>query len=931
MQELAGFIYSPDNTTRYKMLLDNLASIGNAALGSKFFTSTNFTLRDMGVAGEIITAMGKDAAHVYDATAKKLLTKLSGDFTPIVLDAAGTVEFNTARELNASLKGERFYSNGQFWQKGVVDGKPALVPVQYKNAEFIIKTPEVAQAFEEMDRIGRELYAMNSTYRKTLGMPPLSDMGFWMPAFNPRNKYITYVIDHVDSSTKLLFGNTPAELADAERAFASTMTNRSPKSWTLVRKGSDQKLYNTIENRHDPMFMSVSDATSLHGGSSAMAAVPTGTNVFSELMNGYEHYIHKSVGQQLELQYSEVMQQLDRISNNARSLTEGQPISRIQKAMNIANDAGLTVKNTLLGRNNLKEYVGWQDAQNGLTTVIEMGLKTIADKMEPILNTSKSLFGKGKAKTDAEYEALISDMAERGIPNPFQNMDDAVARQKFNTDKLTQAPNMTPRMVAISNNFAATALLKVLELGQPLVNMLSLPILTSAAVNRQFAQEYMGAALKGNGEFSTVAAMYEGMKYLFNPEYKTKWRQLGLDLGITKPVLSEVSEFMQMSRSFNPGIMQKAENLMNSKMVDMLSKPAIWSEQAVREASFATAIRLAQKAYPDLGDAGVMTFARNFVDTAVGNYNPAQRPTMFQGTIGTAMGLFQTYMVTLAQEIYRGFELKNYKALAKMMLTQASIFGAKSLPGFNEVSNVIGEHFSEDHYDFTTGTYKALPSGVADVVLYGMPSSLGPAVYTRGDIQPRIPNILGGVQNLAAVQIAKQTFDAGKALAGAAGDVGEGGAAVNLLEALSLQSVSRPVARVSELLTGHSITKSGNQIADQQEVWSTQGVMARILATRGIREVKAREAQFQNSMYNAIDVEERKKATHKLKTHIRSGTLTPEIMEKVQEQYMRTGSASGWRSAINKALLDTDTPGVSAVRNHLQPGAAANIMIDDIE
>jgi len=295
------------------------------------------------------------------------------------------------------------------------------------------------------------------------------------------------------------------------------------------------------------------------------------------------------------------------------------------------------------------------------------------------------------------------------------------------------------------------------------------------------------------------------------------------------------------------------------------------------------------------------------------------------------MGLFQTYMVTLAQEIYRGFELKNYKALAKMMLTQASIFGGKSLPGFNEVSNVIGEHFSEDHYDFTTGTYKALPSGVADVILYGMPSSLGPAVYTRGDIQPRVPNLLGGVQNLAAVQIAKQTLEAGKALAGAACDVGEDGAAINLLEALSLQSVSRPIARFSELISGHSVTKSGNQIADQQEVWSTQGIMARILATRGIREVKAREAQFQNSMYNAIDVEERKAAAHKLKTHIRSGTRTPDIMEKVQEQYMRTGSASGWRSAVNKALIDTDSPGVSAVRNHLHPSAVANKMIDDNE
>ena len=932
LREIAAFLFSPDNSKRYQMLKDGTNRITDSALGSKFFTSTDFTLRNMGEAGQIITAMGKDAAHLYDSTTKSLIRNVSSTFQDIIKDGAAVVEFNTARELNASIKGERYYIDGQFFTKVKgEDGKMKLEPVQYKGQDFIISTPSVRAAFEEMQVVGRELFGMNTTHRKILGMPALNDMGFWMPAFNPRDKYITYVIDNVDSSTKLLYGNTPAELASAEQAFYAANAERSPKSFTMVRKGADQALYNKIENRHDPMFMSVSDATSLHGGSSAAAIVPTSTNIFSELMNGYEHYIHRSVANHLELQYSEVMQQIDRLSGNAQSLTKGQPVGSIQKAMHVPTDAGLTVKNTLLGRNNLKEYVGWQDAQNGLKTSIELGLQSISNVMEPILNAGKGVLGKGKTLSDAEYEALSKDLADRGIPNPFQNMDDAVAKQRYHVEKISQAPNMTARMVALSNNFAATALLKVMELGQPLVNALSLPILTSAAVQRPFAAEYAGVRLAGNGQFSTAEAMLNGAKYLFNPEYSAKYKQMGKDLGITTPVLSEVGEFMQMSRSFNPGLMQKAENLMNSRTVEILSKPAIWSEQAVRELSFATGISLAKKAYPGLGDAGVMTFARNFVDTAIGNYNPAQRPALFQGTIGTAMGLFQTYMVTLMQQIYRGFELKDYKMLAKMALAQSSIFGVKSLPGFSQVSEQIGEHFSQDHYDFTTGTYRAVPAGVADVILYGMPSSLGPAVYTRGDIQPRVPNILGGVQNLAAVQILGQTFEAGKVLAKTTEEMGDEGATKAFMEALSIQSISRPMARISELVTGHAVTKKGNQIAGPEEVWSTEGIMARVLATRGLRETKAREAQFANSMYNTIDVAERNSATHQLKNHIRSGTLTPDIAERIQEKYMRTGNTSGWRSSVNTALQDTDAPGVSAVRNHLTPASPLNIMIDDID
>jgi hypothetical protein len=932
LQDLFQFLYSTDNAAKVSMLKASLNKVTNYAMGSKFLTSTDFTLRDMGAAGNIITELGKDSAHLYNKYSEKLVRPVSNLFGDIMKDPAAIVEFNTARELNASLKGERFYSEGQFWQKGFdAEGKPAMLPVTYKGEEFAITTPKVREVFDEMNKLGREMFEMNTTYRKTLGLPPLSDMGFWMPAFNPRDKYITYVIDNVDGSTKLLYGHTPAELASAERAFASTMTERSPKSWTFVRKGQDQHLYNITANRHDPMFMSVSDASSLHGGSSAMAIVPSNNKVFSELVNGYEHYIHDNVAKQIELQYSDVMQHLDSMSANAQSLSKGQPANRIQQAMHVPTDAGLTVKNTLLGRSNLKEYVGWQDAQNGIKTAIEMSLNKISEVMEPVLNPAKSLFGKGKSLSDKEFEALTQDLADRGIPNPFELMDQAVAKERFHVEKISMAPNMTARMVALSNNFAATALLKVMELGQPLVNMLSLPILTSAAVQRQFAAEYMGAKLAGNGQFSTIAAMHDGMRYVFSTEYKTKFRKMGQDLGITTPVLSEVNDIMQMGRSMNPGIMQKAENIMNSKLVEMLSKGATWSEQGVRELSFATGISLARKAYPTLGDAGVVTFARNFVDTAVGNYSAAQRPTLFQGTIGTSMGLFQTYMVTLMQQIYRGFELKDYKMLAKLALTQSSIFGVKSLPGFNQVSEMIGDKYSDDNVDLTTGTYRAMSEGAADLLLYGLPSNLGPAVHTRGDIQPRVPNLLGGVQNLAAVQILKQAYDSAALLGSTTSQLGDEGATKAFAEALSVQSISRPVARVSELLTGHSVTKSGNQVAGPDEVWSTQGIMARVLSTRGIRETKAREAMYLNSMYNTIDSDSRKEASKMLKNHIRSGTLTPEIAERIQEKYMRTGSSSGWRSAMNTALHDTDAPGVSAVRNHLAPNTPLNMMISDIE
>lgn len=939
LRDMAEYLFSKNNQVRMKLLKDSLMKVNPATAGSRFWQSADAYMRDMGDAGLIMTEMGKDSSHLYNKYTNQIVKPISDAFATITKDAAGIVEFNTARELNASLKGYREFRAGQFFVQDELNPWKILpsgekirnmVPAKWKGKEFTITTPSVLNAFERMQEAGRELYNMNSTYRNIIGQTALNDNGFWMPAFNPRNKYITYVVDHVDGTTRLLYGHTPQELVSAENAYAATMSNRTPGSWDFVRKGADQALYNKIEGRHDPMFMSVADITALHGGSSTAAIVPTNTNVFSELANGYEHYIHRSVSNHLELQYSDVIGHLDSLSAQAKSLTENQPVSRIQKALNVIDDAGLSAKNTLLGRNNLKEYVGWQDAQNGIQTTTEMILQKINSVMDPILNPAKGLLGRGKSLSDKEWEKLVDDMEARGIPNPFKDLDDAVAKERFHVERISQAPNMTARVVALSNNLAATTLLKVMELGQPLVNMLSLPILTSAAVQRQFTPEFMGAALKPGFQLSTTRAMYDGVRYLSHPDY-AKYKAMASDLGVLTPVVSEVSELLQMTRSFNPGAMQKVENALNSKLVEMLSKPSMWSEQAVREFSFATGVSLAKKAYPGLGDTGVMTFARNFVDTAVGNYNPAQRPTVFQGTIGTAMGLFQTYMVTLMQQVYRKAELRDYKGLAKMALTQSSIFGVKSLPGFNQVSEQIGEHFSDGNIDLTTGMYRAVPEGLADLTLYGLPSNLGPAIYTRGDIQPRIPNIIGGVQNLAAVNILGQAVEAASNLGKAATQMGDEGGAKAFAEALSVQSISRPLARLSELATGHSVTKKGNEIAGPEEIYSAQGILARVFATRGLREAKAREAQYLNSMYDSLDREQRSEALKVLKNHIRSDTLTPEIIETVNEKYMRTGSAKGWRSAVNTALHDTDSPGVSAVRNHLHPGSALNLMIDDLD
>ena len=145
-----------------------------------------------------------------------------------------------------------------------------------------------------------------------------------------------------------------------------------------------------------------------------------------------------------------------------------------------------------------------------------------------------------------------------------------------------------------------------------------------------------------------------------------------------------------------------------------------------------------------------------------------------------------------------------------------------------------------------------------------------------------------------------------------------------------MQSISRPIARLSELASGYATTSRGNIVATPEEVWTWQSVFARALATRPIDEVRTRDALHLDSMYGAIDRDSRKDITLKLRTHIRNGTLDSDIVSMLGEEYMRTGSPAGWNSIINTAIAQVNTPINSTVRNYLSPRSPAVAMINNM-
>ena len=940
-------------------------SVVGAGVRSSLTTSANFTVDKLGAVGEFITAFGKKIINLKNEAKVRLTTALSQSLAPIAKSDAILIEYSNALNIQAAATGPRIYKARQFWQyeggntslKELIDmddeaflayatsankeGVANMKAIRGKgDTEFRVATTEADEALKhQMQIAGRALYHLKNAAYKATGKGDLHDLGFWAPANNPRGKQIAYSFDRLTGETTMLMAKTDTELNSFIERFTKSLGDRA-KNVEIITK-AQQADFNTIAGRHDPMYMAVADAGKQHGGASALAELTTTPDLLAEVIQGYDHYINQGIDNLVRVQLHPIMSRLDDISRMHNNSYSSATLSTVQVGATKGQDPGNVLKNILLGRPNLSEHPGWGAIQSGLEMISERSLKLISDIVP---------FGKGKARTLEDWIKVQAEMEAKGIVHPFQvfikGEEKAVPdvnrlKQAFLEQQVRSTSSLTPRAVALSNSLAATVVLRFLGQAQALTNMLSIPILMSGAVNKKLAASYAGQALDPSAKFTMHEIMYEGVA-LMNSQHGVKWHELANKASLFKDDWRVVNGIFKDIRNLEPGPMSKTEDLLDSKVVEWLSYPADKSETLSRQVAFFAGVSMAKRAYPTLGDAGVVTFARRFMDEAIGNYAAAQRPAMFQGTVGMAMGLFQTYMLTMAQSIYRQVETRNWAALSKMMLTQQTIFGTSSLPGFHPVSELIGSHFSDDNYDITSGTFRAFDNKTAEIIMYGLPSQLV-GITTRGDIQPRLPLSEGISSAVPALNILTQSFSTMDRLVGAAFQADKN-AGVAMLEALSLQSISRPIARMAEMASGRSITSKGNTVVTNtnpldftdagvtfNENAPILGTLSRTFGARPIEEIRLREADHLDTLYGSMDKAKRSKLTNELKSRVANGNLGQDDVERLAYEYLRTGSPTGWRSAVNEAIAQSKVPGSATVRKHLSKDSAAMTMIDDLD
>lgn len=239
-------------------------------------------------------------------------------------------------------------------------------------------------------------------------------------------------------------------------------------------------------------------------------------------------------------------------------------------------------------------------------------------------------------------------------------------------------------------------------------------------------------------------------------------------------------------------------------------------------------------------------FAHDIANKMIANYSPANRPEIFQGALGSTIGLFQSFMQEYYQRMFRYVETGDHRALATQQAMQGSLFGIQTIPGwqqFQAMMNTTGGG-ENDPGSALREKFGAAGDLMMGGVLSNIPTLFGaPAVdlYSRGDTSIRLP----GTSLPPAISIMAKISNGIGAGIQAFSQMNPGISHTQLAEIVSNMMPNRPMSGIIEQFGAHGnqTDKYGALVTDTQ---SAMEAAYRVIGLRSERQDTQLNAYYTN-------------------------------------------------------------------------------------
>lgn len=501
-------------------------------------------------------------------------------------------------------------------------------------------------------------------------------------------------------------------------------------------------------------------------------------------------------------------------------------------------------------------YRFWQDANEKLEAFFDTGFRAAKDSFA------------AAQKGMISYDEASQVASKFGLGNPYEAATDAVKTYYNVANKLPPDRYLT-KFVAAANSFLGATVIR-LDTFQQMIHVLSTPILLlseAQSVKSQALKDLLTTELPdGSGKNIPAISkvMFQAVRNWFDEGTRNQWLPFYKEL---QAVRTQSADYFRTINELTLPYGQKVTDWQGklSSLGDTLAK---YSGANLSE-TFTSwmAADVGRQLFQAIGFEGkeLTDNISSFVNRVKGNLVASQRPVAFQGPIGQAVGLFQTYQFNLFQQLFRYMENGEKKAIAYGAALQTTLFGLQSLPGFQMLNNhIIGNAAGNPtHNDIYGATENFMDKKLGDYLLYGAASNvLNAGLYTRGDINPRqitlLPvNPLNYPAIAGSVRFVSDLYDTAKRISNG-GDIG-----ASLLIGLEHNGLSRPLQGLAQLMNGYTTTSKGQLIADARKGMGDNSSgsadyfdianYSRILGARPLDEAVTLDALYRSNLYKAKD------------------------------------------------------------------------------
>lgn len=336
-----------------------------------------------------------------------------------------------------------------------------------------------------------------------------------------------------------------------------------------------------------------------------------------------------------------------------------------------------------------------------------------------------------------------------------------------------------------------------------------------------------------------------------------------------------------------------------------------------------------------ISEKNALSYINTFVNRTQGNYMASQRPLMFSGPVGSALGLFQTYQFNLAQQMLRHVADGSGKTAALAMGLQSTLYGMHGLPAFDYINaHVIGTMSGNtNHHDLYDATYGSVGKEAGDWLMYGIPSNvlglihpdLKMNLYTRGDVNPRYPTIVPtDIENLPIVASSAKFFGS---LKNTVSKIADGGNVwTSFLQGIEHAGINRPLAGLAQTLEAFgnpqkqsfSTTNHGSVIAANDLI--SLANLTRIAGAKPLDEAVAIDAGYRLDAYKNKDLKERKKLGEAIKAAaIGNNPVTEDQVNKFAADYASLGGKQKeFNQFMMNAIKSANTSKANEIMKHLK-------------